>query len=470
MTAIDVDAIVAGLPAAANGYHDGEDDSEATADAYGQLPEEFWTARPALAHIRDAARSRLVGPDAVFGTVLARVAAITAHTVELPPTVGSPVGLSFFTVTIGNSSAGKSAAGAVAAELLPAPPHVLDGLPLGSGEGMVDVLFATVDEADETGKVRKVKRQTRNAAVFRVDEGAVLAELGGRRGSTLLSTLRSVFVNAPIGNTNASVETRRILDGRAYVYGITVGLQPTVAGPLLADVDAGTPQRFLWMSATDPGATDEATPWPGPLGWSPPSAGQLESHAVDSGGWRRHRLRVDATIVAEVRAERLAVMREEVEVDPLDAHATLVRLKVAGLLAILDGRCDMAVEDWTLAGTVVATSRQVRLKVQDALDGVARRREAAATAAHARREVAVDVSKEERALLSGAGSAARVVARHSEAREHEGGGCGRRCLGQAVAGQHKALVGLDSVIAAAEARGWLRPDGGQWFFGDSRPA
>ena len=35
---------------------------------------------------------------------------------------------------------------------------------------------------------------------------------------------------------------------------MVVGVQPLRAGPLFDDVDAGTPQRFVWLPTDDPGA------------------------------------------------------------------------------------------------------------------------------------------------------------------------------------------------------------------------
>lgn len=434
------------------------------------LPEEFWTARPALGHVRRAARARLVSPDAVLGAVLARVAAITPHTVELPPIVGSPLGLTFYAAVVGAPEAGKSAAVGVAGELVPAPEGVIDSLPLGSGEGMVEVLFEFVEEADDEGKVRKIKKQTRHAAIFRVDEGAVLGDLGGRRGSTLLPTLRSAYTSGPLGNANASAETRRILRAGTYVYGIVLGLQPELAGPLLADADAGTPQRFIWVSATDPGAPDEAGEWPGPLAWTPPTSWELERYALTSGGWIRHRLEVAPAIRSEIRGERLAVMRGEIERAPLDAHSTLARLKVAAVLALLDQRCDVTEEDWRLSGIVAATSRRVRAGVEAVLEGTARRKEHAAVEKHTRRELHVEDSKEQRALVSAAGSAARVAVRHAEKQDHGDRGCVTKCLARAIAGQHRALVTVEQVLIEAERRAWIRSEGDHWLPGESRPA
>lgn len=437
-----------------------------------QLPEEFWDARPTLADIRRAARSRLVAPDAVLGAVLTRVAAISPHTLELPPIVGSPMGLSFFVAMVGMPESGKSAVTNLAAELLPAPPEVLDRLPLGSGEGMIEQLFELVDETDENDKVRKVKRQTRHQAIFVVDEGSVVADLGGRRGSTILATLRGIWTHSTVGNANASVETKRLLDGRAYVYGLQLGIQPELAGPLLADAAGGLPQRFLWVSASDPTAPGVAEDWCEPLRWSPPNVATMQSITITRGGWRRHVLPVAATVVAEIRAARLGVLRGEVEVAPLDAHRNLLRLKVAALLSLLDGRLEVTEDDWALGGVVVGTSRRVRARVESILEGVERRREEVGAARAARRELHVEDTRTERAMISAARSVANAADRHATRRQHaeQGGGCTRSCFTQAISGKSRALVSVADAIDLAERNGWVQADGDRWLPGESRPA
>lgn len=428
------------------------------------LPEVFWNARDELEHIRTAARSRYLAPDAVLGAVLARLAALTPWTIELPPTIGSAVGLSFFTALCGSPEAGKSTSNNVAAELLPAGKDVLDRLPLGSGEGMVEALFELVEEPDENGKARKVKRQTKYAAIFYVDEGDVLTELGGRRGSTLLSNLRTAWTHGTLGNTNASVETRRIIHGTHYVYGVVLGIQPEKAAQLLADANAGTPQRFLWLAATDPDAVDDTPNWPGPLTWQPPPPKLLEQHRVQRAGWARHQMRLAPNIVADVKADRLEVIRGDADREEMDAHRMLGRLKVAAILAILDQRMDVNGEDWQLADLVMDTSRNVRRAVENTVTVAERRRIQAAADRHSEREIHVDNKREERAKASATRSVAKVVARHATTAAHPEG-CTRRCLTNAIAGKHRDFVSLDGVIADAESKGWIEQREGRWHRG-----
>lgn len=435
------------------------------------LPASFWRKRPELAHISQAARARLVAPDAVLACILARVAALVPHTLEIPAIVGSPMGLTFFGALVGPPSAGKSAASAVAAELLPSAEGVLDRLPIGSGEGMVEILFETVDHDDGSGKVRRVKCQTRHAAIFHIDEGATLAELGSRSGATLLPTMRSAFSHSTLGNTNASAERRRILAGSEYVYGITLGIQPEMAGPLLSDAGAGTPQRFVWLMATDPDVGETPIDWPGCLDWVPPDSVDLDLIEVNRSSGVRHEVGLDAAIVGEVRARRIADVRGHATADSHGAHQGLVRLKVATLLALLDARLQVTCDDWELAGLVVTTSARVRSSIEDHLSVVNRKRENEATERHVRRDKKLDTSRTERALDSATRSIGKVVLRHYRDNQHldKGGRCSRTCLSQAVAGKHRKLIVVDDAIDQAIRLEWIVAARDGWQPGSSAP-
>jgi len=139
--------------------------------------------REKLAQIRQAAHSRQRGADAVLQVVLARVAAGAPFTLKLPALVGSPSPLCYFGVVLGPSGTGKGNSADIGSELVPLGTHVADQLPLGSGEGLVEVLFESVREPDPvTSKPVTVKRQIRYNAFVYVDEGDMLAAIGTRNG------------------------------------------------------------------------------------------------------------------------------------------------------------------------------------------------------------------------------------------------------------------------------------------------
>jgi hypothetical protein len=411
------------------------------------LPDEFWSARPVLSKISEAARSRRAPRDAVLGHVLARVAACTPHTVKLPAIVGGHVGLSYFVAPIASSGGGKTAGAGVAAEIIPSTGATVE-VPAGTGEGIVESLF---DKDDDGNRV-----QTRHALIISVDEGTALMEVAARQGSTTMSMLRQGYTDGPIGNTNASPERRRIVPRGQYVFGLVVAFQPAKAAPLLDDADAGTPQRFLWVAADDPDVPDQKPAWPEGLTWAPPNLSG--SDPVHVGGYRRHLIGVPDDIAGELDAARVRQLRrEDTDADPLDAHAGLVRLKTAALLAILDGRLDVNAEDWHLAGIMYRTSAAVRsyvvavLKAERAEQERSEHRRAAARDAH------LEDAATSRALASGAASIGRRV--------HNLGRASRRDLHAAVKSTHRKLVPLDDMIDRAQADGLIARDGDQWVRG-----
>lgn len=444
-------------------------DESTTVDATaGHLPAAFYEARPYLEHVRQAAYARSRSADLVLHTVFARVAAVTPHTIELPAIVGGPGCLNIYGAAIGPSGAGKSSGTHTGRELVPAPAglDIADDRPIGSGEGIAELFMGQVEEEGPDGKKVKVRRQVRHHAFVYVDEGEALVDLIGRQGSTLLETLRRGWSGSALGQSNASADRNRVIPAGLYHLGLVVGFQPEKAEALLDDAAGGTPQRFLFCLATDPAVPDDAPPWPGPLAWSPPSTGQLRPLEVtDARGYRRHRLEVAGTIAREVRAANLAAVRGQATVSELDSHANLHRLKVAGILALLDDRLALTADDWDLAGEVWRTSCAVRDQLADTIRAHRAREEEHRLESHGRRaEVA------EAARIAAPDKVARIAVRlanyvHDKAGED---GAARRDLANRLASTERSLLGgaLEHAITA----GWLTEQDKRYRAGTSRPS
>lgn len=414
-------------------------------DSGAHLPESFWAARLAFAHIRQAAHSRARSADAYFGAILARLAAITHPSIRIPPIVAAPSPLTFYVAQVGRSGLGKSSTVSGAMELLPYEGHeVADNMPLGSGEGLIELFYDLVDEVGSDGKVRKVKRQTRHGAFVYLDEGQALAELGNRKGSTLLPMLRTAWSGVVLGTSNASVETKRRLAAGSYAIGLVIAFQPTKAAELLADTAGGTPQRFEWMQGTDPTLPDVLPPWPGPLEWRHP-------HLIGYASTIHPRLmEVPESIAAPIRQQAIALTRGEFQPDELDSHATLARLKVAGLLAVLDERVNITDEDWELAGVFQRTSHHVRAIVLATVQIEQRQLAEAATARHVSREGAVVDDQVARAV----DRMARAIGRHVHKEQCEAG-CKIRCIRHCVAGRDRQVASIDDALARAALLKWI---------------
>lgn len=350
------------------------------------LPDDFWTRRDLLAHVRQAAHNRLVSPDATLIGVLARFAAVVPPSVQLPPLVGSTATFDFIGCSVASSSGGKSVANQVARDLVPVErKDVLMDLPVGSGEGLVQSFL--VDEIGDDGK--KTGRQIvgRQAVHLTVDEGTALIQQQSRKGTTIVQTLCSAWSGMELGQANAAVETRRIIEAKRVRVAAVVNIQ-VANGHLLLDeasVGIGLPSRltFAYAHAQLPNRED-LPPWPGPLRIIPPP--------IITG--QRTVLGIDPEIEAQVIDERLAVTRGEVVHGPFDGHLNLMRLKIAGLFALLDERMTIDADDWSLAGILIDASVSVRRLLVDTKIGADRDRLATQGVANAARELASEDYKE----------------------------------------------------------------------------
>jgi hypothetical protein len=382
------------------------------------LPGDFWAARPLLESIRSFAHSRTCSADAVYAAVRARFCALVPFALRIDTGVGVPVSLNSLTLIVGESGGGKSSAVEVAAELLPIVRKDVYVIPPGSGEGIAEAYFDLLPDPNYsgTGKAPRIKQRGDVTAVLAdVDEGEVLMQIGGRQGTTLLSTLRAVYMGARFGQSNATQDTRRIIAPHSYRFALLAGFQPSVLIGLYAPeaVAGGTPQRFVLFAATDPSIDPQAA-----LNGIPVIADPARLVLT---------ARTRMSLVAgrsETVALRLAVSQRKRVLDPLDSHRNLNRIKEAAILALLDGRLSIEADDWTLAGMILDTSDAIRrwtlatkLRAdaeQSQRQAVAKGR-AAATSEVAQDQVLVAVMAERiRARLIAAGPAGvtrRVLAR-----------------------------------------------------------
>lgn len=418
------------------------------------LPATFYDARPRLAHIRDAAYSRGRGADAVFACTLARVDARERPTTRLPAIVGSVASLNLFVVLVADSGVGKTTSNAVGGELVPFHRNA-DGTyevheaPIGSGEGLAELYMGPDSQAPPGKPAPRV--MIRDRVYSYNDEGKAILDIGGRNGTITFATLRSAWSGALLGQSNAEAARTRRLPAHSYRLALSMGLHPSTAGALFADVEEGLAQRFLAFNASDPHIPDRAPPWPGPL------------DIARIGGLAEHLIVVDPDVAAEVRAHDLAVNRGTIVLPLNESHGYLQRLKIAALLGIIDGRHAVTVADWQLSGTVWDTSQAVKARSVALAVVATRERHQAGDRLAVQRELAIVGSREQRAL----DTMVRAIGRHV----HKGHDdpCNRACLTRATPGASRALVAVDDAIAACVARGYIERVGAQFKPGDSRP-
>lgn len=421
------------------------------------LSSEVWDERPALAMIRDAAHSRMVAPYAVFGAVVARVAAFTHPSTCLPPIVGGRAPLSLFVALHGSSGAGKSTPVSCASDLLPMVPLGCVGpLGLGSGEGLIEAFMELVEETDGGGKKRKIKRQVHWGALFTLDEGQMLSEIGSRRGSTILPTLRTAWSGEDPGQANASIETRRSLRKGSYHVGLISLWQDKAGAALIEDQDGGTPQRFIWLPTTDPHFPDNEPDWPGELEVKFPPI-------IATGGVVGYNpLGLDDEIRAEIKDKRRQAVRGHLKEPPLDAHRRLNKLKLAGVLAILDGRHHINADDWRIAEHFMCVSDAVRDSVLDrSRDRLAEELKADARR-YALRDAVVEHTAAERALARAARAAWRAASASDQ-------GATRRDIHIAITSRDRAMVTAQDAIDEAIRLRWIVESDDRFQPGEGRP-
>ncbi|MCV7311021.1 hypothetical protein H7J89_10350 [Mycobacterium paraffinicum] len=343
------------------------------------MTDAFWSSRPALQHVLTLARARGVGPWAVLGAVLARAVATIPPEIMLPGIVGSRMSLNLFIALVGPSGGGKGAAEATALDGFHLP--YVEIVPLGSGEGIARTFRPVGTKPDDPNVV--------TAAIFSAPEIDTLAAVASRQGSTLSSELRKVYSGEQLGFGNAGKDTRNIVAAGSYRACLTIGVQPLRSQTLLGASDGGLPQRFVWLPTSDPDAPDEPPPDPGKWKVSRPSWLRAVGSTVD--------LIVPETASKAIRAHRLAVLREDPHVDPLDGHALLTRLKVAAALMALDGRTVVSAEDWSISGYIMDVSHYTRKRCQQALAEQSRSANAGRALAAADREEIISDRKLQRA-------------------------------------------------------------------------
>jgi hypothetical protein len=406
-----------------------------------------WEARPVLALIRDAAWSARLSPDALLHTILARLSAMRSHTTVIDSGIDI-ASLNYFAALVGPSGAGKSRAITVATALLPAHED-FPSWPLGSGEGLIEAFMGTIETLHpETGKVVKQRTQVRHNALFSLDEGQALTRMLERAGATVGPILRSAWSGAEVGQANASDERKRKLPAASYSLGMVAGYQEETILSLLADSSTGMAQRFGYAAAVDPQAprerarrSREALPVVVPT----PSHYELAYSAPTV-------LTVPEAVTADIDERLWRVQTGYLELPVLDSQYDVTRLKVSGLLALLEGRTEVAMEDWQLSEQLWVTSAAVRDELVERGQEADESRREAGNLSYAHRQAMAETVKADAPI------AVERIAR--KLTEHVRGQIDSVRIGEV---RHK-LASRDrgycaAALAYAEARGWVVSDG-----------
>lgn len=359
-----------------------DSDSAAKAEAEEAALAEaaFWAQRRVLCEIQRYAAVRRANPYAVLGAVLRRVIALVPPGVQLPPVIGGTASVNLFTASVGKSGQGKdiaNAVGASAVRFVNPDGSAIEDPPspgVGSGEGLAR-FFRGHGNNGESANV---------AANVEVNEVTTLASLSDRKGGTLVGELLKAFLGQSIGFSNAQRATTTHVPAHTYRLCLGVSTQPENASFFLDREKDGLPQRFLWLPVVNPFARPPGGEQPEDV-----APAQVVIPVFPTILTGTYLIGVPQSIWSQIENFRYLVEIGSEEVDPLDSHLMLLRLKVAFGLAVLDERRDITEDDWRIAGQLVEVSNRVRADIRQIFQERQKRANAARAHAEADRQAII---------------------------------------------------------------------------------
>ena len=320
------------------------------------LPPEFWESRSVLSAIFEVARARNLAPDGVLGAFLSAYATTIPMNIWIPGIVARRAPLNIFSCLVARSGGGKTGAMGVALDLLGwninNNPHVLLNQSLRSGEGLPRLVVIPPAKGSDGAP------SFNNAVQISFDEGGTLGKQSERAGSTIIPYLNTAWAGSgTVGGAKAGeivqfpAELVRICAVMGVQYGAAANLFTGEAAAL------GFPQRLLYFGMRAP---DLAHVDVDEMDSSPVQPLQLPFWEHSEFSRTRLELEVPANIQREVRVWSRDKDHGAGIDDPLDGHQMNLSLRVAGVLALMDGRGAISPSDWETSSQVVDNSRRVR--------------------------------------------------------------------------------------------------------------
>lgn len=323
----------------------------------------WWGSRALLRAIYAEARYARISPWGLLGAVLADACSRIGPHIVLPARGGREGSLNLFVALVGKPGAGKGVTMDTARQLL--GPSSIARHEMGTGQGI---------DAAYTSQTKEGPIQYNDAVLWEVPEIDTLTAGSRMVGSTLMPTIRKLYSGEALGGFYADRQKRRPVKAHHYRAALIVGAQPVRAAALLDDAAGGTPQRFLWLRVqrkTGEPVLPNLRPRTGIVGpdpvhwwtdylWSMPRGEQPEGQPIV----RPETVYIGLSPLAQ---EEVASQRdgqydqgEDDEADDqTEGHGLLTQLKVAAILAMLDGRSVMNDQDWSLAKRVWLQSLRV---------------------------------------------------------------------------------------------------------------
>ena len=337
---------------------------------------EFWHSRAYLEDIYNTALLRHISPDALYGVIKARVGCTIHNRWQLPAIVASVGAINPFTIIRCVPGDGKTGAVGAGSEMFPFDGKSNGGIgydvlrmPKFTGAGLAEAYMSEVEVVDPNDPKKTIKKKEFNGrAVYSViDEGRSLIDSSSNSKTDMISPLLSARMGADIGSQGASVETTRLLPEKLYRFCPVILAQPDIMCDLLQWRELGLPQRFTAYNGSTlrfsgmTGSGDRNNLPTGRRAESPaPPAGDygVPIHVAQPVEDEIVRLRILRSTPLEKWTDDDRALLAEGDID-MAAHTNFNRLTEAAVLAFMDGRSDVNVEDWELAGYPIDTSSRL---------------------------------------------------------------------------------------------------------------
>ena len=334
----------------------------------------LWTdGGPQMAKIWRWAMYGMVSPWALLACILARVAAEAPWLHRLPGPRGdnyrhSTGGL--FHILLANSGIGKSGAKDLSQECL----DILGGrLPaanrwatMKTAEGLLRFYMTEIQLVDDDGEdAGKEWRQTMFQALCYADEFAALVKIGGRGGNYLTEALSSAYT----GHFDARTTLTKPIPAPAPKshLSLVAGTQEAVIVDTLFGKAAlqGWTERLTLFDAAHPDRTHpsdtDAEP-PSPIRVELPNCGQCGNCSNTVAKNQTHL----ATTTHRIRTEILERLYTNLT-GQTSGHTSLIQLRLANAVALLNERWEIHDEDWDIAALIIAHSDRLIKMLEDHL-------------------------------------------------------------------------------------------------------
>jgi hypothetical protein len=316
----------------------------------------FWDKHPVLRQIYDNSIQASISPLAGLVGTLTYLAA------DLPVGMKTATGssLSLFTAIYGYSGTGKSSLLTMLDRSGPRAPtlngnywEAAGGVP-GSGEG-IGRYYRRWDATTSQYIEQNEK------ALFRVDEAATFIAALSRQSNTAEGVLNSGFMGDPLALTYGGTGNSINVPAETYTMGVIMGIQPGLMGGVLERQHSGFFQRFLFTETVDELYDDPEFVMKSVNAKNMGVGYQRLSFSIPS---QPFTVQMPAHIYKGIEFERRIKASKKrsrgLELDGGDrSHDTMIRSRVASLLAILLGKREFGDWEFEVAGGIMRNSLEV---------------------------------------------------------------------------------------------------------------